>query len=744
MYERRNRRAPDAPVKLSIAHNVRRIGRDGKSVVAPLIIAHLGDEDSIDPEAMDLLIGALTRIRDRRRAALAEDGKPPETPAQEAQALRDAVKPVLPKIRLLCSKAYGTRMLLDIAWRELGLREVILDALPAGVRDKDKFERILFGLVLARLEAPGSKLAAVQWLQEKTWMPEAEKWDEDDTYHGLDHLRRAWPKIEKHLCTETLRSRRLEKIIELLLDTTSIFTEADIDDDARAEIAREWRTYKEEGGEPPADPEPQVVNQPPLRMHGHSKDGHPHDPQIIMGLAVAATGEVLTHEVLPGNTSDKEATQVLMERARALLPEVALCAVMDSGMAGVPNLQWLHAAGVGWLAGMPLRQNKLLDEVLAGPLSWTAVERTTHRNVKPKVAQWSVTQVSVPPIYRAVAEQAENLVLVRSPERERRDLRKLADHEEEINVALRKSDRLEQGEVLHPTLRDKKLKRLVQLTDDKSRVELRKDAEQLEAQVLDWQVAAVQRQLAHDDAAEKDGRPHAVLQHAVQRNLVRVEDGRVVLDGTRVEAIRSRTAAEGNVARARQLLAENDARVVAYGRHPLLTDPKLRRYVRVSEDGKRVERDEAAIAQERQLAGLRAMRTTMVNRSATEVLTSYDRLLHVEATYRSFKDVLHIRPMYHRAEPRIRAHAMLCVLAERCMSWLEEQTGRTWAQLRKIFGPIAASEVQQGSMRWYQRTELSVEQEGVLEKLGYQAGVSRWASTAALPVTALPKSDDAV
>ena len=125
-----------------------------------------------------------------------------------------------------------------------------------------------------------------------------------------------------------------------------------------------------------------------------------------------------------------------------------------------------------------------------------------------------------------------------------------------------------------------------------------------------------------------------------------------------------------------------------------------------------------------------------------EVLTGYDRLLDVESTFRSFKDVLEIRPMYHRAEPRIRAHAQICVLAERCMSWVEEKTGRTWEQLRKLFSRIQASEAEQGSMKWWQRTELEPEAEGVLEMLGYRAGPARWASTEALSVFALQKEGE--
>ena len=50
---------------------------------------------------------------------------------------------------------------------------------------------------------------------------------------------------------------------------------------------------------------------------------------------------------------------------------------------------------------------------------------------------------------------------------------------------------------------------------------------------------------------------------------------------------------------------------------------------------------------------------------AGEVVTAYKRLSRVKDAFRSLKSVdLEIRPIYHRLEDRVRAHAFLCLLAE--------------------------------------------------------------------------------
>jgi hypothetical protein len=737
MYVRRSKRdASDEEPQISIAHNVRRIGKNGKSVTAPVVIAHLGSESTVDPDALGQLIVQLEKLRSARLATLRGEGKS-ESAAETAIAMRDIVKPALPQLRLLCSKRHGVRMLLDVAWRELGLGIAIRAALPKAVRGKADVERRIYAMVLAHLDSPRSKLATVDWLKDHVSLPGVEDWTVDALYQALDRLRSGWPKIEKHLVADVVRTRRSEQIAYVLADTTTIFTEADMDDDARAEINRAWLAHDLDGGPMPEDPRPQVVNQPALRLRGHSKDGHGNDPQIVMGVAAVPSGEVITHKIFPGNTSDKVVTNALFASVRELLPSAELTAVLDAGMVGTPSLRWLHENGIGWLVGMPIRKNVLLDGILAGDLAWESIERTTHRNRKPETATWSLCRVPVPVAHRAVADKPEVVVLVKNPARRRRDERKLESHLDEVRTKLAQSDARETSEVRHGLLNNKELRAFVRTTED-GRLALRPDAEARLRQALERQISTAQSSLAKDDLAQRDSVRNPVLRRAEQRALVRERaDGRLELDAAAVAAARAAVSDEALAPTKAKVVAElarEDRAVVGHREHALLSDPKLRRYVRISPDGARVEVDEAAVAEERAQAGLRAMRTTAVDASAADVLAGYDQLLGLEATFRSFKDVLNIRPMHHRAEPRIRAHAMVCVLAERCMSWLEERSGERWETLRELFGRVHAAKTEQGSAVWWQRTDLDAAHHEILSRLGYRAGTERWGSDNALTV----------
>jgi hypothetical protein len=86
----------------------------------------------------------------------------------------------------------------------------------------------------------------------------------------------------------------------------------------------------------------------------------------------------------------------------------------------------------------------------------------------------------------------------------------------------------------------------------------------------------------------------------------------------------------------------------------------------IERDSFRWERDKAAIAAEAALDGIYIVRTTVPAEQmpTADVVGSYKSLSHVERAFRSIKTVeLHIRPIHHRKEERVRAHVLLCMLA---------------------------------------------------------------------------------
>ncbi len=82
-------------------------------------------------------------------------------------------------------------------------------------------------------------------------------------------------------------------------------------------------------------------------------------------------------------------------------------------------------------------------------------------------------------------------------------------------------------------------------------------------------------------------------------------------------------------------------------------------------------RKESGIAAESALDGLYAVRTSLPESemNAEGAVRSYKRLSAVERAFRSLKSVdLKVRPVFHRAADRVRAHALLCMLAY-CVEW---------------------------------------------------------------------------
>lgn len=136
-----------------------------------------------------------------------------------------------------------------------------------------------------------------------------------------------------------------------------------------------------------------------------------------------------------------------------------------------------------------------------------------------------------------------------------------------------------------------------------------------------------------------------------------------------------------------------------------VTNLSLKRYVKPSENvvGAFV-LDHEAIAQERMLAGVRFYRTTKTDWNGLDMINAYKALQGVEAKHRQYKQVLDLRPCYHRAEDRILAHVMLTVLAANVCYFLTRKTGKTIEQLLKLFATVKASQVQQGNQTYWQRT----------------------------------------
>ena len=107
------------------------------------------------------------------------------------------------------------------------------------------------------------------------------------------------------------------------------------------------------------------------------------------------------------------------------------------------------------------------------------------------------------------------------------------------------------------------------------------------------------------------------------------------------------------------------------------TRPGLNRYLRVTPGGL-LRVDAARIKAEENLDGKYLLRTSDPKLPAEDIALGYKQLLEAERGWRDLKQVIDLRPVYHRKEQRIRAHVILCWLALLLVRIAETAAGTTW------------------------------------------------------------------
>jgi hypothetical protein len=117
--------------------------------------------------------------------------------------------------------------------------------------------------------------------------------------------------------------------------------------------------------------------------------------------------------------------------------------------------------------------------------------------------------------------------------------------------------------------------------------------------------------------------------------------------------------------------------------------PTLGRWLRQLPSGRLV-LDKTKIAAEQRLDGKYLLSTSDPDLSAEDVALGYKNLLEAERGFRDLKSTLELRPVFHRVEPRIRAHVLLCWLALLLIRVAERRTGLTWRRIELELGRLHA------------------------------------------------------
>lgn len=112
---------------------------------------------------------------------------------------------------------------------------------------------------------------------------------------------------------------------------------------------------------------------------------------------------------------------------------------------------------------------------------------------------------------------------------------------------------------------------------------------------------------------------------------------------------------------------------------------------------------------------------------AAELAQTYKELGRIEPDFHDLKSFIELRPVYHRKEPRVRAHAFVCVLAKVIMTELERRLFAfgpmpfTIEHALKLLGRITVTPLRAGNSRLWVRTDLDADTRRVIEVLGIPA-----------------------
>jgi len=86
---------------------------------------------------------------------------------------------------------------------------------------------------------------------------------------------------------------------------------------------------------------------------------------------------------------------------------------------------------------------------------------------------------------------------------------------------------------------------------------------------------------------------------------------------------------------------------------------------------------EETLKEEERLDGIFIIKTTAFDLSSEELIQQYKNLSGVETAFKEIKDFLHLRPIRHYQDERVRAHVFICVLAYLLEKIIEKKLAKT-------------------------------------------------------------------
>jgi len=270
---------------------------------------------------------------------------------------------------------WGPVLVARTLWHELGLDASLA---PPGGRGRPAAtalaERALV-LVANRLCAPTSEHGLARWLetdfvcdgQGRRWRP---AWRDEAARRasGRPRVRVADAQLKQWYRTlDQLVARKAELERALYLRLRDLFSlQVDL-------VFYDLTSTYFEGAGPPD-----------LGAHGHSRDGKPRDPQVLVGVVMVDDWPI-AHHVFRGNLRDASTVAPVLQDLERRFGVRRLVLVGDRGMVTGENLTLLQGRGHGYLVGLNRRRNEAVARYLAratGP--WTECPRAPETSAAPK------------------------------------------------------------------------------------------------------------------------------------------------------------------------------------------------------------------------------------------------------------------------------------------------------------------------------------------------------------------------
>jgi hypothetical protein len=195
----------------------------------------------------------------------------------------------------------------------------------------DRPAKLALFMIYARVAWQGSRLAAVRWAEDHAVAEVLglDAFDEDDLYRALEWLQANQERIERALAP------KVEPGAAFLYDVTSSYLEGQDNE---------------------------------LAAHGYNRDGKRYKKQVVAGLLTDVSGEPLSIQLYPGNTSDPQSFQPAVESLKVRFGAKEIVVVGDRGMIKKMGRLALGAAGYRYVTALTDPQiRKLLAKKVLSP-----------------------------------------------------------------------------------------------------------------------------------------------------------------------------------------------------------------------------------------------------------------------------------------------------------------------------------------------------------------------------------------